>query len=70
MSAVARLQFGVTIPDAELSNMTPITFDVDRVSVVPEPASLLLAAVGGCRRHFLGGHEETIRVSRSELCEN
>lgn len=46
MTAVARLQFGVTIPDAELSNMTPITFDVDRVSVVPEPTSLLLAVVG------------------------
>jgi hypothetical protein len=46
---IGNIQIGVGIPESLRGGATPFTFDLDqvRVNAVPEPASGLLAAIGG-----------------------
>lgn len=57
-SNIGHLQLGVSIPDGFDMNPAPFTFDLDQVTIVPEPTtlallSIALAAVGGWRRKSL-----------------
>lgn len=45
-SGIGRLQVGVSVPAALAGSTTPMTFDLDQVRIVPEPASLTALALG------------------------
>lgn len=46
-SNVARIQIGISPPPALFGANQTVTFGLDKVSIVPEPASLLLLGCGG-----------------------
>ena len=44
LSNVGNVQFGARVPSGQETNATLYTFDLDQVTIVPEPASVLLVA--------------------------
>ena len=44
--SVGRIQLGVSVPAELAGSTTPVTFDLDQVTIVPEPAALGLMLIG------------------------
>lgn len=45
-SGIGRIQVGVSVPGALAGSTIPVTFDLDQVRIVPEPASFACLALG------------------------